>query len=72
VVKRGSHLLDQCESGCEPWISQPFAIRHSRETICATEKYSEVSKSQSPELTWPADVTKNDADTWDVCHMIMS
>jgi hypothetical protein len=30
------------------------------------------SEARSPEVTWPADVTKDDVDTWDVCHMSVS
>jgi hypothetical protein len=26
-------------------------------------------KAQSLKVTWPADITKDDVDTWDVCHV---
>jgi hypothetical protein len=30
------------------------------------------SEAQNFEVTWLADVTRDDVDTWDVCHMSMS
>jgi hypothetical protein len=44
-------------------------IRRSGETGYAKVKSPE---ARSPEVTWPADVTRDDMDTWDVCHMSVS
>jgi hypothetical protein len=46
-----------------------FRVRRSGELECASVKSSE---ARSPEVTWPADVTRDDVDTWDVCHVSVS
>jgi hypothetical protein len=57
VVKSRSQPSDLRASGCEPWISQPFRIRHLGETRCAKMNPSK-SEARSPEVTWHDDVTQ--------------
>jgi hypothetical protein len=44
-------------------------VWHSGETRCAKVKSPE---AQSPRVMWLADVTRDDVDTWDVCHVSVS
>jgi hypothetical protein len=28
-------------------------------------------EARSPEVTWPTDVTRDNVDAWNVCHMLV-
>jgi hypothetical protein len=61
-------IVDSCTMWT-PESKEVQGVRHSGELECASVKYSE---ARSPEVTWPADITSDDVDTWDVCHMSVS
>jgi hypothetical protein len=44
-------------------------FRRSGETGYAKVKSPE---ARSLRVTWPADITRDDVDTWDVCHVSVS
>jgi hypothetical protein len=46
-----------------------LGVQCSGETGCAKVKSSE---AQSPGVTRPTNVTRDDMDTWDVCHVSVS
>jgi hypothetical protein len=57
---------------CTMWTPEGKVVRKfgvSGDLRNASVKYFE---ARSPEVTWPTDVTKDDVDTWDVCHVSVS
>jgi hypothetical protein len=49
--------------------SSSLGVQHSKEMGCAKVKSLE---ARGPVVTGPADITRDDGDTWHVCHMSVS
>jgi hypothetical protein len=68
VPKSGVNLDRSSQETCVR-RSTCSGVRRSGETGYAKVKSPE---ARSPRVTWPADVTRDDVDTWDVCHVSVS